>query len=140
MLLFADKKLSKLALDIYSSNVSAGFPSPADDHLEGKLDLNEYLIKKPAATFFARAEGDSMQNSGIFNGDLLVVDRSINPQENDIVIAIIQGELTVKRLKKISGSWSLFAENNSFPSIPIGENGCEVWGVVTYSIRSHYSR
>ncbi|PPR79899.1 MAG: LexA repressor [Alphaproteobacteria bacterium MarineAlpha2_Bin1] len=140
MILFANKKPSKMPLIVYGSNVSAGFPSPADDHTEGKLDLNEYLIKKPAATFFARVEGESMKNSGIFNGDLLIVDRSLYPQEKDIVIAVIQGDLTLKRLKKINDSWLLSAENSLFPDIPIDENGCEIWGVVIHSIRKHYNR
>ncbi len=140
MLLFTSKKNSRTPILVYSSNVSAGFPSPADDHTEGKLDLNEYLIKKPAATFFARVEGESMKNSGIFDGDLLIVDRSIYPQPNDIVIGVVQGELTLKRLKKINNSWLLSAENTSFPDIPIDENGCEIWGVVVHSIRKHYKR
>ncbi len=140
MLLFANKKPSKIPIVVYSSNVSAGFPSPADDHTENKLDLNEYLIQKPAATFFARVEGESMKNSGIFDGDLLIVDRSLYPQEKDIVIAVIQGEMTLKRLKKINESWLLSAENSLFPDIPIDENGCEIWGVVIHSIRKHYNR
>ena len=140
MLLFTVKKTSKMPIVIYSSNVSAGFPSPADDHAENKLDLNEYLIKKPAATFFARVAGESMRDSGIFDGDLLIVDRSLYPKDNDIVIAIIQGELTLKRLKNINDSWLLSAENNLFPDIIIDENGCEVWGVVVHSVRNHYNR
>ncbi|MBL43029.1 MAG: DNA polymerase V [Rhodospirillaceae bacterium] len=140
MLLFTNKKPSKIPIVVYSSNVSAGFPSPADDHTENKLDLNEYLIQKPAATFFARVEGESMKNSGIFDGDLLIVDRSLYPQEKDIVIAVIQGEMTLKRLKKINESWLLSAENSLFPDIPIDENGCEIWGVVIHSIRKHYNR
>ena len=140
MLLFTNKKPSKIPIVVYSSNVSAGFPSPADDHTENKLDLNKYLIQKPAATFFARVEGESMKNSGIFDGDLLIVDRSLYPQEKDIVIAVIQGEMTLKRLKKINESWLLSAENSLFPDIPIDENGCEIWGVVIHSIRKHYNR
>ena len=140
MLLFTVKKTSKMPIVIYSSNVSAGFPSPADDHAENKLDLNEYLIKKPAATFFARVAGESMRDSGIFDGDLLIVDRSLYPKDNDIVIAVIQGELTLKRLKNINDSWLLSAENNLFPDIIIDENGCEVWGVVVHSVRNHYNR
>ena len=140
MFVFAIKKASKVPLVIYSSNVSAGFPSPADDHTENKLDLNEYLIKKPAATFFARVEGESMKDSGIFDGDLLIVDRSLYPKDNDIIIAVIQGELTLKRLKNINESWLLSAENNLFPDIIIDENGCEVWGVVVHSVRNHCDR
>ena len=134
------KSPSTLALVVYSSRVPAGFPSPADDHIEGKLDLNEHLIRHPAATFFARATGESMKDAGIFDGDLLVVDRSITPQPADIVIAVLHGELTVKRLKKQNSAWILTAENPTFPDIPIDDPSCEVWGVVTHSIRRHCDR
>jgi DNA polymerase V len=131
---------STIALVLYSSRVPAGFPSPADDHIEGKLDLNEHIIRHPAATFFARAAGESMKDAGIFDGDLLVVDRSITAQSDDIVIAVLHGELTVKRLKKPNGAWVLTSENPTFPDIPIDDAGCEVWGVVTHSIRRHCDR
>ena len=91
----------KIELPIFSSPVEAGFPSPADDHIEGKLDLNEHLVRRPAATFFVRASGQSMRDAGIFDGDLLIIDRGVTPQPDDIVIAILEGDLTVKRLKKV---------------------------------------
>jgi DNA polymerase V len=134
------EKPSELALVLYTSRVPAGFPSPADDHLDDKLDLNLHLIRRPAATFFVRANGESMKEAGIFDGDLLIVDRAIAPQASDIVIAVIDGELTVKRLKKVQGTWALTAENREFPDIHLGEAGCEVWGVVTHSIRHHCLR
>ena len=87
-----------LKLPLFGSQVPAGFPSPADDHLESELDLNEYLIDHPSETFFVRAKGDSMQQAGIFDKDLLIVDRSLTAKHNDIVIAAVGGELTVKRL------------------------------------------
>ena len=130
----------KLELPLFGTQVPAGFPSPADDHIEGKLDLNEHLIRRPAATFFVRAAGESMRDAGIFDGDLLVIDRGITPQPDDIVIAILHGDLTVKRLKKVAGQWHLAAENMDYPSLPIGENDCEIWGVVTTSIRRHCGR
>lgn len=136
---FTDKP-SDLALVLYASRVPAGFPSPADDHLDGKLDLNLHLVRRPAATFFVRAQGDSMRDAGLFDGDLLIVDRAIAPQVLDIVIAAIDGELTVKRLKKSEGTWALSAENPEFSDIRLGEAGCEVWGVVTHSIRHHCLR
>ena len=102
---------SKLALTFYTSRVPAGFPSPADDHIEGKLDLNLHLIRRPASTFFVRAEGESMKDIGIFEGDILVVDRSITPQNKDIVIAVLHGELTVKRLKIFS------RRSNYYPTV-----------------------
>lgn len=118
----------------------AGFPSPADDHIEGKLDLNEHLVRRPAATFFVRASGESMRGAGIFDGDLLIIDRGVSPQPDDIVIAILHGELTVKRLKKNDGQWFLAAENSAYPSLPLIEDDCEIWGVVTHSIRRHCGR
>ena len=133
-------KTSKIALVLYTSRVPAGFPSPADDHIEGKLDLNLHLIRRPAATFFVRAEGESMKDAGIFDGDLLVVDRSIFPQSNDIVIAVLYGELTVKRLKILNGIQFLSSENPSFADIPINDNSLEVWGIITHSIRYHCKR
>ena len=89
-----------LSLPLYSSKVPAGFPSPADDHMEGKLDLNTHLVKHPTATFFVKASGDSMIGAGIHDGDILVVDRSLEPRQSRIVIAAVDGQLTVKRLKK----------------------------------------
>jgi DNA polymerase V len=125
---------------MFRAHVPAGFPSPADDHIEGKLDLNEHLVRRPAATFFARASGESMRGVGIFDGDLLIIDRSVTPKPDDIVIAILQGDLTVKRLKKVAGQWHLAAENKEYPTLPVGEGDCEIWGVVTHSIRRHCGR
>ena len=128
-------------LPVFSNRVPAGFPSPAEDHVEGKLDLNQHLIQRPASTFFVRASGESMRDAGIFDGDLLVIDRSIAPLVGDVVIAVLHGELTVKRLAKSDNqSWKLKAENPSFPDLPVDEFGCEIWGVVTSSIRKHCQR
>src|SRR3989338_6758465 len=104
-----------LALPLYSSSVRAGFPSPADDYIEKHLDLNNYLIKHPAATFLVRAQGDSMLNAGIHDGDILVVDRSLEPGHGRIVIAALNGELTVKRLYRHQGEVKLVAENPEYP-------------------------
>lgn len=117
--------------------ISAGFPSPADDHVEGELDLNQHLIRHPAATFFVRAAGDSMIGAGIHSGDLLVVDRAITAAENSVVIAVINGELTVKRVRSIDGEPHLVADNSNYPPIRIhAQTSFEVWGVVTYVIHS----
>lgn len=125
------------SLPLYSSSVQAGFPSPADDHLETHLDLNSYLIKNPNTTFFARVAGDSMINAGISEDDLLVVDRSLIPEHGKIVIAVVNGELTVKRLHKTAESCMLVAENPNYPSIVIsGEEGVHIWGVVINVIKS----
>lgn len=117
---------------LFGCSVRAGFPSPADDYIEDYLDLNEYLIKHPAATFFVRASGDSMKNASINSGDILVVDRSVEPVHGKIVIAAIDGELTVKRLFKKNGLFKLLPENPDYPEIII--NDCSdtvIWGVVT---------
>ena len=121
-----------LLLPLYSSKVPAGFPSPADDHMEGKLDLNTHLVKHPTATFFVKASGDSMIGAGIHDGDILVVDRSLEPQQSRIVIAAVDGQLTVKRLKKKGKKIFLVPENKKFRSIELNENNdVKVWGVVT---------
>lgn len=120
---------------LYSSRVQAGFPSPADDYIEAQLDLNQFLIKHPAATFFVRAEGESMIGAHIQSGDLLIVDRSITPTHGKIVIAAIEGELTVKRLIQEGANVFLQAENPQFPPIKIQEHSdLVIWGIVTHVI------
>jgi len=124
-----------LTLPYAASRVKAGFPSPADDYIEKSLDFNEYLIKRPAATFCVRVSGDSMINAGIHDSDLLIVDRSITPKHNSIVIAVIDGEMTLKRLIRSKGRVILQAENPDYPSIIItDEMNFEVWGVVSFVI------
>lgn len=125
----------RVVLPLYSSGVSAGFPSPAEDYIEQRLDLNELLIRKPAATFFVRVNGDSMIGAGINHNDILIVDRSLDPVSGKIVIAVIDGEFTVKRMIRNSSSCRLVAENPAYPPIEITEeSSCEIWGVVTSSI------
>lgn len=117
---------------IYNCPVSAGFPSPADDFAESTLDLNQFLVKHPAATFFVRAEGDSMIGAGIHSGDTLIVDRSLNPQNGSVVLAIIDGEFTVKTLHRSQGRVFLMSENSRYRPIKISkEMDFAVWGVVT---------
>mgnify|MGYP001343412683 CR=1 FL=1 len=126
---------TRLALPLYLSPVAAGFPSPAEDYIDRKLDLNEQLIRNPASTFFVRVDGDSMRDASIASGDILVVDRSLAPRNNAIAIAAINGELTVKRLKKVLSRLWLVPENPEFPPIEIvPEMQFEIWGVVTYII------
>lgn len=127
---------SSNAVPFYSSTVRAGFPSPADDYIEDNLDLSQYLIKRPAATFIVRVSGDSMIKAGIFPGSLLVVDRSIKPTDGKIVIAALVGDLTVKRLSIKSNSVKLIAENDDYAPISItGDLDMVIWGVVTSVIQ-----
>jgi len=121
----------------YDIGVSAGFPSPADDYKEKKLDLNDLLIRQPEATFFAKASGDSMTGAGIFDGDMLIVDRSITATDGKIVIAVVNGELTVKRFKLVGRTAQLHAENPKYSPITLCEgDNVNVWGVVTNVIHS----
>ncbi|MEE3122704.1 MAG: translesion error-prone DNA polymerase V autoproteolytic subunit, partial [SAR324 cluster bacterium] len=108
-----------LELPLFSARVAAGFPSPAEDHLESRLDLNQHLIRNPSSTFFVRAAGESMMEAGICDLDLLIVDRSIEKRNRRVVIASIDGEFTVKRLVQEVKGIFLVAENSSFKSIPI---------------------
>lgn len=119
-------------LPVFSSKVQAGFPSPADDYIEGYLDLNSKFIHHPSATFVVQATGDSMVDAGISSGDWLLVDRSIEPTDGRIVIAAVNGELTVKRLSKNEGRVQLLPANSTFNPIDITQdNELVIWGVVT---------
>ncbi|MDX1917942.1 MAG: translesion error-prone DNA polymerase V autoproteolytic subunit [Candidatus Caenarcaniphilales bacterium] len=125
----------RLPLPLYSMATSAGFPSPADDHMERSYDLNELLIKHPLATYLVRVSGNSMVGAGIHSGDLLIVDRSLEPIEGKIVIAALNGELTVKRLYKMQGVLHLLAENPDYDPIPVDpDSELQIWGVVVYAI------
>lgn len=118
-------------LPVFLGRLPAGFPSPADDYIEGKLDLNRHLIKHPAATFFVRVTGNSMTGAGIHSGDLLIVDRSLEPTDGHVVV-VLDGELTVKRLQQGNGTSRLLAENPLYRPIEITEQQTvEIWGVVT---------
>lgn len=121
-------------INLVQQQVAAGFPSPADDYLKAEtpLDLNEHLIKHPAATFFVRVRGDSMTGCGIFPDDILIVDRSLEAVHRKVVIAVVDGELTVKRLHKAGGKIMLMPENEGYKPIVIEDNmELEIWGVVT---------
>ena len=130
-------KISSIPLLNFS--VSAGFPSPADDYTEENIDLNEYLIKNPFSTFFIRVKGDSMINSGIHNQDLIVVDKSLIAKPGSIVIAMIDGGFTIKRLDKKNDELYLKAENDNYPDLDLRNyRNIQIWGVVIYSI--HHCR
>jgi DNA polymerase V len=122
----------RLELPLDQVRVSAGFPSPAADYEDKRLDINEYLVRNPVSTFFFSVEGDSMQGAEIFDGDVLVVDKSIRPRHGHIVIAFVDGQRLVKRLYHRNGRIALLAENPTYPALEIRE-GMEllVWGVVT---------
>lgn len=112
--------------------VPAGFPSPAQDYFDGRLDLNAHLIHDVTSTYLVRVSGDSMQGAGISDGDELVVDRSLTPVDGNVVVAVLDGELTVKRLRLSGGVVRLAAENPDYPDIEIPELGeLAIWGVVT---------
>ena len=134
---YAPDLSTRYALPIFLGRLPAGFPSPADDYLEGKLDLNRHLIKHPAATFFVRVTGDSMIGAGIHSGDLLVEDRSLEPADKNVVVAVLDGELTVKRLFKQNGVLRLLPENLNYQPIEIAaQQTIEIWGVVTSVIHA----
>lgn len=123
------------SLPLCSTRVPAGFPSPADDFIEKKMDLNEHLIKNPAATFVVKVSGDSMLGAGIHSGDLLIVDRSLEPLDKRVVVAALDGELAVKRIRKKGGRLCLVSENPSYGDIEVRElSELNIWGVVTFVI------
>jgi len=124
-------------MQMAESSVSAGFPSPAADYMEKGLDLNELLVDNPVSTFFVRVEGESMTGAGIYPGDILVVDRAQEPVAGSIVIAALDGEMTVKRLRLNNGRVFLVPENPEFDIIPVRrEQDLNIWGVVTACVHS----
>jgi DNA polymerase V len=121
---------------LYTSSPAAGFPAPGDDMVEKSLNVHDFLVKHPVSTFFVRVEGDSMEGAGIFSGDILVVDRSVEAKAGRIVVAAVGGGLVVKRLAMLDGSMVLMSENDAYEPITVtGDEECYVWGVVTGSIR-----
>lgn len=136
-IIYKSENNSPLSLEFYSNPVSAGFPSPAEDHMDIGLDLNEYLVKHPSATFYIYAKGNSMIDAGIYDGDIMVVDRSLEAKSSDVVIAIINGEFTVKRIFKKNDSIYLNPANKEYHSILVTEDmEFEIWGVVAHTIHS----
>jgi len=130
---FNNKKSADVGL--YVSSISAGFPSPAEDHIDVSLNLNDYLVKHPSSTFYIYVKGDSMIGAGIYDGDLMVVDRSLEPQSNNVVVAVIDGEFTVKRIHKNNKQIYLLPDNKNYKRILIKKDmDFQIWGVVTHSI------
>lgn len=125
----------QFARPLFLSPVQAGFPSPAEDYQDKKLNLNELLIKRPSSTFFVRVSGQSMKDAGIFDGDLLVVDRSVPATDNKIIIGVVNGEFTVKRIRKTGEKLFLVPENPAYKPVEITSGmDFSVWGVVLYTI------
>ncbi|UGS19834.1 LexA family protein [Flavobacterium cyclinae] len=128
---------TELEVPYVDVGISAGFPSPADDFIELTIDLNRELIKHKDSTFFAKVKGDSMKNAGIFNGDLLIIDKSLEPQDGKIAICQIDGDFTVKRIKKENDIVWLIAENEDYKPIKVTEeNELMIWGIVIHSIKT----
>jgi DNA polymerase V len=123
------------SIPIFSEAVQAGFPSPAEDHIDMDLNLNDHLVQNPSATFCVRAIGESMKDAGIQSGDIMIVDKSLEPKNRSIVLAVIDGEFTVKRVNVNESELYLVPENSNFSPIKITEDmDFQVWGVVTYII------
>lgn len=123
-------------LPLFASRPQAGFPSPGDDQIEKVLDINDLVVRDPIATFFVRVSGDSMEGAGIFSGDVLVVDRGLEPTDGAIVVAAVYGEMVVKRLRSTHKKHMLMSENEHYAPIDIAENDdCYIWGVVVGSVR-----
>lgn len=135
--LFTANVNSSLKLPYIPQGVSAGFPSPADDFLDLSIDLNKEFIKNPSSTFYARVNGESMKDAGINHGDLLIIDKSLNPIDGKIAVCYIDGEFTVKRIKKDQSSFWLMPENKKYQPIQVTEdNDFIVWGMVVHVIKS----
>ena len=143
LILYSADLSSELELLFADQGIRAGFPSPAQDYMSDSIDLNQELIRHPATTFYARAVGDSLTGCGIDDGDLLVIDNAIDPREGDIVVAYIDGEFTLKKVKlEPDGSclW-LIPANDEYPPIKVtDENDFIIWGVLTYNIKRQLHR
>ena len=133
---FIPEKENGIGQWLAEEGVSAGFPSPADDFKETRISLDKELVKNKEATFYARVDGDSMIGAGLEDGDLLIIDRSLNPENKKIAICLIDGEFTVKRIKKEKGKLYLMPENIKYKPIELKEeNELIIWGIVEYVIK-----
>ena len=133
-----DSTTKRFRIPLLNDSVSAGFPSPADDYTEENIDLNEHLISNPFSTFFLRVKGDSMINAGIKDKDLIIVDKSLTARPGNIIIAMIDGEFTIKRLSIKNNELYLKSENHNYPDFRFKNHiDVQIWGVVIYSIHSY---
>lgn len=132
---YAIEEASFDEITLYGDSVPAGFPSPADDYLDMDLNLHDYLVQHPSATFCVRAIGDSMVDAGIQSSDVMVIDRALTPKNNDIILAVVNGEFTVKRIKKSEDELYLMPANENYKPMKITEEmNFQVWGVVNFII------
>tara|TARA_B100000700_G_C15027110_1_gene848754 strand:- start:1312 stop:1746 length:435 start_codon:yes stop_codon:yes gene_type:complete len=130
-----NQKQQNILLPLAGESIPAGFPSPADNYIEDKIDINEHLIHNPESTFFLRVRGISMIGAGIHDGDLVIVDRSLNANPGHIVVAIVDGEFTLKRLTYLKGEAYLEAENDIYPKIDLRQyQNVQIWGIAIYCI------
>ncbi len=134
--IFSTETSTELDLPFVESGISAGFPSPADDFLDVSIDLNKALIQNPSATFYGRVKGDSMIDAGMNDGDLLIIDKSLEPMDGKIAVCFIDGEFTVKRIKIEKDVIWLMAENKKYSPIKVtSDNDFIIWGIVTTVIK-----
>ncbi|HPF92815.1 MAG TPA: translesion error-prone DNA polymerase V autoproteolytic subunit [Tenuifilaceae bacterium] len=127
----------EIKLPLVETFINAGFPSPADDYLEAKLDLNQLLIQNPSSTFFARVRGNSMVDAGIYDGDILIIDKSLEPKQTSVLVCFIDGEFTVKKVQKKNGDFYLMPQNKEFSPIKVDKGSdFRLWGVVTHCIHN----
>ena len=143
LVLYSADLSKELALAFADGGIRAGFPSPAQDYMGDSIDLNRELVRHPATTFYARAVGESMKGCGIDDGDLLVIDQSIEPHDGDIVVAFVDGEFTLKKVKLEPGGdclWLMPANDDYSPIKVTAENHFVVWGVLTYNIKRQLKR
>jgi len=139
--IYAAETTTELLLPLVDSGISAGFPSPAQDYIDLSLDLNKELISNPSSTFFGRVRGESMKDAGILDGDILVIDKSLEPQDGDTAVCFIDGEFTLKYIRIEKDAVYLIPANPVYKTIRITEeNNFCIWGIVTYSIKDHKRR
>ena len=133
---FTPKRDNGLGQWLTEEGISAGFPSPADDFRETRISLDRELVKNKEATFYARVDGDSMIGAGLNDGDLLVIDRSLNPENGKIAVCLVDGDFTVKRIKKEKDKFYLMPENKKYKPIELKEESeLVIWGIVEYVIK-----
>ncbi|HOQ23057.1 MAG TPA: translesion error-prone DNA polymerase V autoproteolytic subunit [Bacillota bacterium] len=139
MQIFSPEESSEFGVAYVGRQIIAGFPSPAEDYLENILDLNKAVVKNPSATFYGRVSGQSMKDAGVSDGDLLVIDRSLEYRNNALAVCFLNGEFTLKRVKRTKDGLVLMPANKDFPPIPVtGEADFSIWGIVTYILKKVY--